>query len=194
VSQEIFFGEIATLLKAAGIPFMISGSLASSFYGEPRATNDLDLIIDPDATRLDRFLDSLPPQWYVSREAANSALAHRSMFNVIDAESAWKADLFIRKERPFSLKEFSRAIPVTILGSKVLIVTPEDSVLTKLERSIESDAQRQYRDALCVAVLYRDALDQVYLKQWAKDLGLERILTKLLTEATALSSQMTNDQ
>jgi hypothetical protein len=194
VSQEVFFGEIATLLKAAGIPFMISGSLASSFYGEPRATNDFDLIIDPDATRLDRFLDSLPPQWYVSREAANRALADRSMFNVIDTEGAWKADLIIRKERPFSLLEFSRAIPATILGSKVLIVTPEDSILTKLERSIESDAQRQYRDALCVAVLNRDALDQVYLKQWAKDLGLEQLLTKLLTEATAISSQMTNDQ
>lgn len=124
MSQEIFFGEIATLLKAAGIPFMISGSLASSFYGEPRATNDFDLVIDPDATRLDRFLNSLPPQWYVSREAANSALARRSMFNVIDTEGAWKADLFIRKERPFSLQEFSRAIPATILGSKVLIVTP----------------------------------------------------------------------
>jgi len=194
VSQEAFFQQIATLLKAAGIPFMISGSLASSFHGEPRATNDFDLILDPDAARLNRFLDSLPPEWYISREAAHSALAHRSMFNVIDTEGAWKADLIIRKDRPFSLQEFSRSAPATILGSQVLIVTPEDSILSKLEWSVESDSQRQYRDALRVAVLNRNALDLVYLRRWAKELGLEQLLTKLLAEASASPSQLTNDQ
>jgi hypothetical protein len=187
VSQEAFFAQIATLLKAAGIPFMISGSLASSFYGEPRATNDFDLVIDPDAANLNRFLNSLPPEWYVSSEAAHSALANRSMFNVIDTQGAWKADLIIRKRRPFSQQEFTRAAPATILGSQVLIVTPEDSILSKLEWSAESESQRQYQDALRVAILKRDALDLDYLRRWAKELGIEQLLTKLLTEATATS-------
>ncbi len=78
MSQEAFFAQIATLLKAAGIPFMISGSLASSFYGEPRATNDFDLVIDPDAANLNRFLNSLPPEWYVSSEAALSRALSRT--------------------------------------------------------------------------------------------------------------------
>jgi len=185
VNQEVFFGEIATLLKAAGIPFMISGSLASSFYGEPRATNDFDLIIDPDAAKLNQFLSSLPSEWYASPEAARSALANRSMFNVIDTEGGWKADLIVRKGRPFSLQEFSRATPATILGSHVLIVTPEDSILTKLEWSVESNSQRQYRDALQVATLTRNTLDLEYLRRWAKQLGLDQVFTKLLTEASA---------
>ncbi|MGD0541978.1 MAG: hypothetical protein ABSB33_10705 [Tepidisphaeraceae bacterium] len=194
MSQEDFFEQLATRLKAAGIPFMISGSLASSFYGEPRATNDFDLIIDPDASRLNRFLDSLPPEWYVSREAAHGALARRLMFNVIDTEGAWKADLVIRKDRPFSVQELSRGMPATILGCQVLIVTPEDSILSKLEWSVVSHSQRQYRDALRVAVINRKALDLVYLSRWAKELGLEPILAKLLAEANASTSQMTNDK
>lgn len=183
MSQDDFLNQITKLLNAAAIPFMISGSLASSLHGEPRATNDMDLVIDPNAETLNRFVHSLPAEWYVSPDAANAALGQRSMFNVIDTEHGWKADLIIRKNRAFSVQEFSRKIPATILGARVSVVTPEDSILSKLEWSVESDSQRQYRDALGVAVLNRSALDLVYLRQWAKNLGLETVLAKLLAEA-----------
>jgi hypothetical protein len=100
----------------------------------------------------------------------------------------------IRKDRPFSVQELSRGMPATILGCQVLIVTPEDSILSKLEWSVVSHSQRQYRDALRVAVINRKALDLVYLSRWAKELGLEPILAKLLAEANASTSQMTNDK
>ena len=94
---------------------MISGSLASSFHGEPRATNDLDMVIEPSSDTLNPFVYSLPNQWYVSREAAHAALGRRSMFNIIDTQQGWKAGLIIRKNRPFSVQEFSRGIHATIL-------------------------------------------------------------------------------
>jgi hypothetical protein len=97
-SQQVFFQTLAELLNACKIPFMVSGSLASSVHGEPRATNDLDLVIDPATDALDRLMERLPKQWYASPEAAREALLHRSMFNIIDAESGWKADLIIRKD------------------------------------------------------------------------------------------------
>ncbi len=118
MNQEGFLHQITELLNAAAIPFMVSGSLASSFHGEPRATNDLDLVIDPNAETLNRFVRSLPTEWYVSPDAANAALNRRSVFNVIDTEHGWKADLIVRKDRAFSIREFSRRIPATILGGK----------------------------------------------------------------------------
>jgi len=83
MSQEQFLDGLVSLLKDAGMAFMISGSLASSFHGEPRTTNDLDLVVDPNIQSLNRFIDSLPGDWYVSREAA---LHGRTVFNVIDRE------------------------------------------------------------------------------------------------------------
>jgi hypothetical protein len=180
--QEPFFRQLTTLLERAGIPFMVSGSLASSFHGDPRSTNDLDLVIDPDSDSLNRFIGSLPADWYASKDAAQTALRQRSMFNVVDAGAGWKADLIILKDRPFSLREFSRKVPATILGTKVAVVSPEDSILSKLEWSKESGSERQYLDALGVALLNSDSLDRRYLEQWAQDLKIEELLNRLLRE------------
>ena len=161
---------------------MVSGSLASSFHGDPRATNDFDLVIDPNLKSLNRFVESLPGDWYASKDAAQAALRQRSMFNVIDVASGWKADLIIRKDRSFSLLEFSRKVPAKILGIEVAVVSAEDSILSKLEWSRESGSDRQYHDALGVALLNLKGLDKDYLKQQSKDLNVEELLTRLLLE------------
>jgi hypothetical protein len=161
---------------------MVSGSLASSFHGDPRATNDFDLVIDPNLDALNRFVDSLPVDWYASKDAAQAAFKQRSMFNVVDAGSGWKADLIIRKDRPFSVREFSRGVSGTILGIRVSVVTPEDSILSKLEWSLESGSERQYNDALSVALLNAGSLDTTYLRQWARELNAEALLDRLLRE------------
>jgi hypothetical protein len=182
IDQDAFLAEIVAHLKSSGIPFMISGSFASSFHGKPRATNDLDIVIDPNSAQLKVFLNSLPTGWYASPEAAESAFRLRSMFNIIDTESALKADLILRKHRPFSQEEFRRRIPTQILGTQVDIVTPEDSILSKLEWSLESGSERQFQDAANVATLNAKTLDLSYLKQWARELRIETILQKLLEE------------
>jgi len=91
--------------------------------------------------------------------------------------------LIVPKSRPFSQEEFSRKGPATILGVTASIVTPEDSILSKLEWSVESDSQRQYRDAMGVAILNRRTLDVAYLKKRATELCVASVLEKLLTEA-----------
>ena len=182
IDQEDFFRHVIHLLENAGIPFMVSGSIASGLLGNPRATNDFDLVIDPDFDSLNRFLSSIPVDWYASKDAAQSALKQRSMFNVIDSVGGWKADLIIRKNRPFSLREFSRRMPATIHGIEVAVVSPEDSILSKLEWSEESGSDRQYRDALGVALLNVNVLDRRYLEQWAEELDVKESLTRLLHE------------
>src|SRR5437773_4008458 len=102
MTQEEFVGRIAELLDKAGIPYMVCGSHASSFHGRPRATNDADFVIVPALDQLESFLASIPDKYYVSPDAAREALSSRSMFNVIDLAEGWKADLIVRKERPFS--------------------------------------------------------------------------------------------
>lgn len=183
IGQELFLARLTTLLAAAGIPFMLSGSLASGIYGQPRATNDIDIVIDPTNSTLDRFLKSLPKTWYVSAEAAIDALLRRSMFNVIDPETGWKADLVVRKERPFSLEEFRRRATMQVLGNALPVVTPEDSILSKLEWSRESASQNQYADALAVVSRNLKNLDREYLHRWAKELGLTSLLNQLLDQA-----------
>ena len=79
---------------------MLTGSLASTVHGTPRATQDIDVVISPDRAGLERLLEQFPEQqYYVSREAALDAYERTELFNVIDSETGWKMDFLIRKNR-----------------------------------------------------------------------------------------------
>jgi hypothetical protein len=172
-------------LEAAGIPYMVAGSVGSTFHGEPRTSNDVDVVIDPTPEQLERLVPALAAEHYVSPEAAREALSRRSMFNIIDLGSGWKADLILRKDRPFSREEFSRRRPVSLLSTPVWLASPEDVILSKLEWSKITPSDRQLRDALGVAVNQWSHLDQEYLRRWARELGVEEPLEQLLREAEA---------
>jgi hypothetical protein len=181
-----FLAEVSDLLERSGIEYMLTGSLASTYYGEPRATRDVDLVIEADRLALDRFLRAIEDTgWYVSAEAAHSARGSSGMFNIIDVESGMKADLIFRKARPFSREEFSRRSRRTVLGDKgpdVFVVSPEDVILAKLEWTAQAGSQQQYRDALRVAIARKDRLDRNYLSRWAAELGCDALLRTLLEE------------
>jgi hypothetical protein len=163
---------------------MVAGSLASTYHGEPRATHDIDLVIDPSREALLRFARELDPaDFYVSREAAAEAWARRGLFNVVDLGSGWKVDLILRKERPFSLAEFSRRIPATILGTSVFVASAEDTILSKLEWARAGASERQLRDVLGVIEVSGGSLDRSYVERWADALGVRELWERALAEA-----------
>ena len=180
MKQVELLARIAQGLESAGIPFMVAGSHSSSYYGQPRATNDADLVIDPTSEQLDRFLALLGDGYYVSKEAARDAVQQRSMFNIIDLVDGWKADLIIRKDRPFSIEEFRRKKMVMIRGYSLPFASPEDIILTKLEWNRITPSERQLRDALNVVIAQWPTLDQTYLRKWAPLLGVKDYLEELL--------------
>jgi len=178
-----FLRRLVDLLDAAGIPYMVAGSLGSSLHGRPRATNDVDLVIDPTEPAFQRFLDSLGSDYYVSQEAARAALKARSAFNVIDIRTGWKADLRVRAARTFSTMEFGRRQKAIILGIEVWVLSPEDAILSKLEWAKESASEQQMRDVLGVLQIQGGELDEHYLWKWAESLGVQDTLAKLLEKS-----------
>ena len=183
-SQHEFVTDILSLVTAAGIPYMITGSLASTYYGRPRTTQDIDLVIEADANRLSAFVAAVQKRgYYVDANDAAEALSRRSMFNIIDADSGYKLDLIVRKDREYSREEFGRRREITLLGTRAFMVSPEDSILSKLEWSREGASERQFLDALAVARTQGDSLDIGYLSRWAEELGLTTELERLLAEA-----------
>lgn len=175
-----FLGALARKLGEAEIPWMLTGSMASSFYGEPRATNDLDVVLDPDEAQLGRFLASLAGTFYVGAEEAREALHTRGMFNVIDSASGWKADLILLKERAFDREEFRRGRPVRLFDVDVYVISPEGSILSKLEWARQGNSDLQLRDARAVAASCGASLDREYLRRQAEALGLKDELVMIL--------------
>lgn len=174
-----FLKRITEKLSSAGIPFMLVGSLAATYHGHPRATMDVDLVVDADEETLCRFARSLGPGYYVSEEAVRQAVRFRSVFNIIDETSGYKADLIVRKDRAFSRTEFERRGRVRLLGHDLDIASAEDVILAKLEWSKSGESERQWNDALQVARTQRDRLDLAYLEKWADELGVSELWGRL---------------
>lgn len=168
---------VVAQLDGAGIPHMVAGSMASSYHGEPRSTQDIDLVIAPDAPALARFVAGLDRQRFYVGDA-DDALRARSLFNVIDTTTGWKVDLIIRKDRPFSREEFARRQAVDVLGVATHLATAEDTILAKLEWAQQGGSDRQVADVVAMLVVGRDALDDAYLDRWAQELGISALLTR----------------
>jgi hypothetical protein len=163
--------DLIARLDDAGVPYMVTGSLASSYHGQPRSTLDVDIVIDPDRNALDRLVDALVEgSYYVDRDVASQALDERTQFNAIGRD-ALKVDFIIRKERAFSVTEFARREPADLLGTDGFVATAEDVVLSKLEWAAQSGSDRQVRDAAGI-VAVDEALDRTYIARWAVVLGV----------------------
>lgn len=156
---------------------MIAGSFASTAHGIPRTTQDLDVVIDPPTPEaLEALVRSMGTDaYYVDADAARDALRRRSMFNVIDLESAWKVDFIVRKNRPFSREEFSRRVKLDLLDVPVFVASPEDTIVAKLEWSkLSGGSERQRRDVAGILATIGDQLDREHVERWARELELEQ--------------------
>ncbi|MFC1668283.1 hypothetical protein ACFL1T_02715 [Chlamydiota bacterium] len=186
-SQKQFLTELIEFFKKTEIEYMISGSLGSSLHGEPRATNDVDLIIAPTLSQLNTFLSLISDNdYYVNNDTALEAFQNKLMFNIIDKKTGWKADIIIRKNRPFSIKEFERRMHGTIFGIETFVVSPEDAILSKLEWAKKSNSTIQYKDALGILTIKENSIDKMYLKEWAHKLSLTQLLEQLFKDASHL--------
>jgi len=186
MSEATPLGRIVQLLEEAGIPYMLTGSFASTFYGPPRSTHDIDLVVDPSARSLDALLQRIDPdRYYVSPEAAREALATRSQFNVIDMETGWKVDLILRKERPFSHEEFRRRQAARIVGVNVLVASVEDAILSKLEWAKLGGSERQLRDVAGMVTAHAARLDRVYIDHWARVLSVVDLWNRVREPSSA---------
>lgn len=112
MTAEGLLRTLAIALTEQEIPFMLTGSVASAYHGAGRATMDVDLVIDPLPDQLETFVARVVEMGlYISLDAAREAFDRRTMFNVVDPESGWKADLILRKRRAFSETESERRQP-----------------------------------------------------------------------------------
>ena len=168
------FQRLASSLEQAEIPYMLSGSFASAYYGAARSTQDIDLVIEATPERLEELARQLPKEsYYFDLAAALESLEHRSMFNIIDLSTGWKIDFICRKERAFSKEEFQRRRRAQLHGVPIFIASVEDVVLSKLEWSKLSQSQRQIDDVVAILRARWESLDQAYLKKWIEGLHIE---------------------
>ena len=181
MSQQALLTRIVEALDGAGIPYMLTGSLASSLQGEPRASHDIDVVIDiapGDVAHVTRALSA--PEVYLDERAISDATRRRTMFNLIDSSSGDKADFWLLTDDPYDRERFARRMRVEALGLELSVSAPEDTILMKLRWSAQAGgSEKQFNDALGVYELQGDVLDSAYLDEWAETLRLSAALAEI---------------
>jgi hypothetical protein len=188
MSQQKLLRKVIQVLDTAKIDYMVTGSMASSLQGEPRATHDIDLVVDIRAADVRKITQSFqPPDFYVDEGAILDAINHKSMFNLIDINHGDKVDFWILTKEPFDLSRFSRRYVEQFMGIDFQVSRPEDTILAKLRwAKLSGGSEKQFTDALRVYEVQYGQLDLGYLERWVHQLELETLWQRVLTEAEPL--------
>lgn len=183
--QQKLLKKVLSLLDENHMDYMVTGSLVSSMQGEPRATHDVDILVNITNSAIPSLINTfLPPDYYISESAIEDAIKHKSMFNLLDTTEGDKVDFWILTNDPFDQSRFARKYEEKMLGLSMKISTPEDTILMKLRwANLSGGSEKQFTDALRVYEVQFGSLDLSYMELWADQLNVRIIWEKLKQEA-----------
>lgn len=179
--------EVIQVLEDLGLAYHVGGSFASSLHGVPRQTRDLDLVVDLSPAVVSQLASRLEDRFYLDTETIHQSIRSHSSFNLVHFQTGFKIDVFVLGERPFDEMEFRRRRSAKLaedLDREVMVKSPEDTVLRKLEwyRQGGEISDRQWTDILGIIRIQGEQLDLDYLRHWSLVLGVADLLRRALQE------------
>lgn len=180
-SEADFLIEVVERLDQTGMAYMLTGSMASNYWGIPRTTHDLDFVLVLDLASVERFVLAFDPGFFVQSQSVRAALRPPYQFNVLDEQSALKADFWVLRDNSYEQAAFARRVVVELFGRRAPLATAEDLILHKLYWNQITPSDRQLQDAAGVFAVQAGALDLAYIRKWVDTLGVKQQLDDLLS-------------
>jgi hypothetical protein len=169
--------KMTQTLERLNIPYFITGSVASMAYGEPRLTNDIDIVAGIDEGHIAGLASAFPSdEFYVNDIMIRQAVRERGQFNIIHPASGLKIDIMIRGDSPFDRSRFRRVRRITAAEhQQANFASPEDVIIKKMEYYREGGSEKHLRDITGILKISGKELDHDYILDWAGRLGLTKI-------------------
>ena len=174
--------DVGARLDAVGAAWVIGGSIAGSVHGEPRATQDVDMVVALRARAVKAFAEALGRDYYVDVDEMRAAVRSGGSFNAVHFDSAIKVDFFVAGDDAFEAERLACRLRLEVPGGVLHVDTAEHTVLRKLEwyRRGGEVSERQWRDVQAIVRLQGDRLDRERLQRWASRLGVTDLLGRVL--------------
>ena len=164
-------------LNRAGIRYVVSGSVAAIFYGEPRLTHDVDFVVFLNATDIQKLPTVFPAtEFYqppLETMLAETAREHHGHFNLIHRDTGFKADMYPTGRDELNAWAFRGKRPVEYEGETIMLAPPEYVIVRKLEYYREGHAEKHLRDIRAMLAVSGEQMDRASLTEWIQRRGLE---------------------
>lgn len=173
---------ISKLLTDLKIPYLLTGSFATSYYGFPRATHDIDFVIEIETQNYPKLKDALiklEKDFIIDMAEVQEGIKRHSHFEILHVDSGTKVDFWPLTKNKFNESRMKRRRELIIFKKKVWTISPEDLILTKLLWSKEVRSDRHMRDCVGIWKVQGDKLDRKYLKRWAARLKIENLFKEI---------------
>jgi hypothetical protein len=164
--------DVSARLDGAGIAYMLTGSMAMSYYAQPRMTRDVDVVVALTSADAGKIVDLFSRDYYVSEQAVRDSIAGESIFNLIHNESVIKVDCIVRKNTPYRRAEFDRRAQIRIDDFSTWIASKEDLIISKLFWAKDTGSEIQMGD---VRNLAATGCDAGYIENWTRELDLTNL-------------------
>jgi hypothetical protein len=180
VTERELLVDCLRRLNGAGLNYLLTGSMASNYWGIPRTTHDLDFVVQLAPSAVPKMVEAFSGEFFLDEAAVRAAYQPPHQFNAIDRRSTLKVDFWLLKPLPFEREMFVRRKQVKLFGEAAWIGTAEDVLLHKLYWDQITPSDRQLGDAAGIAAVQRGVLDEVYLRHWASALNVAQKLDDVL--------------
>ncbi len=179
--------KVTRVLERLGIAYVVGGSFASAAHSFPRTTNDVDVVADVERQHIGPLVEALQEEFYIDADMVADAIERGASFNMIHYDTAHKVDVFVRGSDPFRATQIARRRTETIGETSWLVLSPEDTVLAKLQwyRDGGQVSERQWRDVIDVIRVQGPRLDMEYLQPAAERMGVGELLSRALADGNA---------
>lgn len=179
--------RFVSILDSLKIKYFVGGSLASSLYGIPRSTNDVDLIADISLNHIPALINALRDKFYFDEETIRDAVKRRDSFSVIHLETILKIDVFIPEYTDTAKSEMSRRKLYTLSDAPaqtLFLSSAEDIIVQKLSwyNAGNRVSDRQWQDVIGVLKVQKGKLDETYLRETAQKMSISSLLEKAQKE------------
>jgi hypothetical protein len=171
--------DVAQRLERLNLAYMLTGSLASMYYGVPRFTHDIDLVIQIPPSAAERMAQAFRPDYFVDEQMIRAAFGGTMQFNLLHNETGIKVDFWLTRADAFHQAMFNRRKREQFEGQSLSICTAEDVVLHKLYWNKINPSERQLFDVRGVLRVRGDRLDWDYINSWARQLSVAVTLEEL---------------
>lgn len=165
-----FLKELVRYFQQKQINYMLSGSVAMSLYTMPRFTRDIDFVVHLKPGDVKDLTEYFKEGYYCDEDAIRDAILNKSMFNIIDHKSGYKADFIILKNEPYRITEFERRTLIDFLELKIYVVSPEDLLVSKIIWVQQIQSSLQFEDIRLLSTI--NNLNWQYINDWIDKLKL----------------------